>query len=325
VVWFAAFGLLERIAWSDRGRVIVLTTGIAALLLNLCVSGGIQFPSLAGPLWIAIALALNAASLQPTAWLSRPGVALILPLPIFLGVFLGYGFYILYPVLASDNLVREALQAVAYFQAETEKPAARQSAVVRNDPVGFVQRSILGRLEPARSLTPEDARIHVQLAWWTGVRWNIQRRRTQSSDLPLAERAIAYGMVATQLDPHGGAGYLIQYHLRQLFATINEASALAAEKVHGDPLFIAEKKETARQQQELAATVLEQYLPNDPHDAALRYLLASAWFKAGDPVKGRAYAAKASQLDDLVTAPARKLTDRQRKQIDDWFRAPPAS
>src|SRR5579871_4239082 len=113
VVWFAAFALLERLAWTNRGRLLALTTGIAALLLNLCVSGGIGFPSLAGPFWVAIALALNSAGLRPVPWLSRAGAALILPLPIFLGLFLGYGVYILYPVLESDRLMREAVQAVA--------------------------------------------------------------------------------------------------------------------------------------------------------------------------------------------------------------------
>ena len=141
----------------------------------------------------------------------------------------------------------------------------------------------------------------------------------------MVERAIEYGMDAARLDPRGGGGYLIQYHLREMCANLNAGIADATEKVHGDPLFIAEKRETARQQQELAAAVLEEYLPNDPHDAALRYALARACFKAGDKVKGITYAAKASQLDDLVAAPARKLTDRQRKQINDWLGVPTGS
>ena len=81
------------------------------LCWSTCASpGGIGFPSVAGPLWVAVALALNAASLRPVSWLSRSGAAMILPLPIFIGVFLGYGVYILYPVLDSDGLIREAVK-----------------------------------------------------------------------------------------------------------------------------------------------------------------------------------------------------------------------
>ncbi len=317
VAWFAAFALLERLVLTDRDRVLALTTGIVALLLNLCVSGGIGFPSVAGLLWIAVALALNAAALRPVPWLSRAGAAMILPLPIFLGLFLGYGVYILYPVLASDSLVREAVQAVAYYQSERNKPPAEQSAGVRDHPDRFIQLGVINRLKQAAQLTPDDARIYVQLAWGTNVLWELSQRKTRQ-ELPLAEKAIGYGIKATQLDPRGAAGYLVQYQIRIKYAEMNEASAEALRKNHGDPVAINEREYTAREQYKLAAQTLEKYLPNDPHAAALHYDLWLAWSKAGDKEKGREHAEEALRLDELVTMPARKLTDSQRKQLQEY-------
>ncbi|MHB1423612.1 MAG: O-antigen ligase family protein [Gemmataceae bacterium] len=321
VAWFAAFALLERLAWTERGRLLALTTGIAALLLNLCVSGGIGFPSVAGPLWIAVALALNAAALRPVSWLSRAGAAQILPLPIFLGVFLGYGISILYPVLASDGLVREAVQAVTYFQSERKKPPSEQSAGLHDRPTVFIQKGVIDRLEQAARLTPDDARIYVQLAWGTNVAWELNRQRSRR-ELPLAERALLYGVKAAQLDPHGPEGYVVQYQIRVGYAEINARSAEDLRKAHGDPLVINERDNTAREQYRFAAQILENFLSNDPHDAALRFALWRAWSNAGTNDKARQQAKKALELDDLVTLPARKLTDSQRKQIHDWLSEP---
>ncbi len=317
VAWFAAFALLERLVLTDRDRVLALTTGIVALLLNLCVSGGLGFPSVAGLLWVAIALALNAAALRPVPWLSRAGAAMILPLPIFLGLFLGYGVYILYPVLASDSLVREAVQAVAYYQNERNKPPSEQSDGIRNTPDRFIQLGVINRLKQAAQLTPDDARIYVQLAWGTNVLWELSQRKTRQ-ELPLAENAIRYGIKATQLDPRGAGGYLVQYQIRIKYAEMNEASAEALRKNHGDPVAINEREYTAREQYKLAAQTLEKYLPNDPHAAALHYDLWLAWSKAGDKEKAREHGEKALELDQLVAMPARKLTDSQRKQLQDF-------
>jgi tetratricopeptide (TPR) repeat protein len=323
VAWFAAFALLERLVWTDRGRLVALTTGIAALLLNLCVSGGIGFPSVAGPMWVGIALALNAAALRPVAWLSRAGAAMILPLPIFLGVFLGYGIYILYPVLASDGLMREAVQAAAYFQNEKAKPRAEQSAGIRDNPLAFIRRGVIERFEQAARLTPDDARIYVQLAWWNHIVWEMGQRQSPR-ELPLAERALGYGVKAAQLDPHGASGYVIQYQIRMSYAKINEDSAEAIRKEHGDPLVINDREITAREQYKLAGKTLEGYLSDDPHDAGLHFLLWRAWSKAGDKDEAREHAEKAQQLDKLVTMPARQLTELQRTQLDEWLKANPS-
>lgn len=321
VVWFAAFGLLERTIWTERGRALALTTGVAILLLNLCVNDGIGFPSLAGPMWIAVALALNSASLQPVSWLSRAGASMILPLPISIGVFVGYGVYVLYPILAADSLVREAAQIVAYVQRERDKPPSEQSSSIRANPAGILQKSVIGRLEQAKQLTPDDARIYVQLAWWNHAVWDMTPSKTQQ-ELSRATDALGYGVMATRLDPQGAAGYWVQYRIRMRYAEINESNAEAVRKAHGDPLVLHARENTAREQCRLAAQTLEQYLPNDPHDANLHYALARAWFKAGEKKKGREQAEEARRLDNLRTSPRRKLTDQQRQQLQKWLPQP---
>jgi len=324
VVWFAAFALFERVAWSDRGRVLALTTGIVALLLNLCVSGGIGFPSVAEPLWVAVALALNAASLRPVAWLSRPGAAMILPLPILLGIALAYGVYILYPIVASYNLTHEVVDSIAYFQGESTKPPKERADLIGNPNkrINFIRKTVLSRLEQAARLTPDDARLYVQLAWWNGLLWQHLELQTASSDSPIATQALRYGAQATALDPEGIQGYWVQYVLRtRFFATLNEG--LAAKGPNRDPLFIATCKENARRQYEYAAKTLVDFLPNDPHEASLRYALARAWFGAGDKEKGREQAEAARHLDEAAVSPTRKLTDPQRTQIREWLSASP--
>jgi O-antigen ligase len=322
VVWFAAYGLLERVAWTDRGRAIALTTGIAALLLNLCVSGGIGFPSVAGPLWIAVALALNAQAPEPSRWLSRPGFPMIVPLPIFGAIVLGYGATILYPVLASDGLQRQAVEMAGYFRQEGAKPPAERPAMIRENPDDFLKKKVIAPLEEALRLTPDDARLHVQLAWWYGNVWELNLQKTKVSDPRIAGAAVGHGGLAARLDPHGNQGYLVQYQLRMRFGLVNED--IGKRGPNRDPLFVHEKEQTAREQYALAARALESYRPNDPTDAKLRYLLARAWFKAGEAGKGREQAEEALRLDAAATLPTRRLTDPQRSQVQEWISAPSA-
>jgi hypothetical protein len=318
VVWFAAFGLLERIPWSTRGRALALITGVAGLLINLCVSDGISFPSVAGPLWVAVALALNAVDLRPVAWLSRSGAAMILPLPILVGVVLGYGTYILYPVLSSDSLLREANYAVDFFHAEARKPPAQRAPLIRSDPESYLRKKVVAPLEQAVRLTPDDVRLRTQLAWWYGSVWELNRQKTEVSDVKIAERAIGHGMIATRLDPDGSLGYMVQYQLRMRFGGLNESKA--KDGPNRDPLFINEKEQEAKKQYRMAAEVLGPFVEkNDPTDAKLHYALAAAWFRAGENQKGREQAERALHLDEGVRLPTRKLTDPQRKQVLEWL------
>src|SRR5687768_5895582 len=50
MVWFAAFGLYERLASSTTDRVAALTLGVVSLAVALLDSPGFTFPAVAGPL-----------------------------------------------------------------------------------------------------------------------------------------------------------------------------------------------------------------------------------------------------------------------------------
>jgi hypothetical protein len=317
VVWFAAYGLLERVAWSDRGRALALTAGVAALLVNLSVSGGIAFPSVAGPLWVAVALALNARSLEPTPWLSRPGVAVILPLPILVAVALGYSSYVLYPVLTSDGLQREAVLDASFFRTERRKPPDQQAQPIRDKPIPYVQQKIIEPLAQASRLTPDDARLHVQLARWNGLLWELKWLETKFSDPDVLKRAIGHAVRAARLDPDGGQGYWAEYHVRMQLAAVNEE--VAHKGPNRDPAYVNTLQETARKQFRLAANALERHLPNDLADTELRFQIARAYFRAGDTEKGRQQAEEAQRLDEAAP-PRRKLTDPQREQLHEWLR-----
>jgi hypothetical protein len=204
-----------------------------------------------------------------------------------------------------------------------KKPPSERSSVIRDRPISFLKESVIKRLEQAARLTPDDARIYVQLAWGTHQLWEAHQRRTRQ-ELPLAEEALQYAAEAKRLDPHGSSGYLVEYRIRMSYADINEASAEELRKAHGDPVVVNDRDHTAREQYRLAAETLESYLPNDPRDAVLRYMIWRAWHKTGNGEKARSYAAEGLELDDLVTAPARKLEESQRKQLEGELN-PPAS
>src|SRR5262249_53119535 len=54
LVWFPAFALFLNIRWTGPSRTLALVAGIAVLLLNLCISGGIGLPAVATSLWTVI-------------------------------------------------------------------------------------------------------------------------------------------------------------------------------------------------------------------------------------------------------------------------------
>jgi hypothetical protein len=237
---------------------------------------------------------------------------------------LGYGIYVLYPLLAADSLMREAIAEVAYHQEEASKPPSQRVEALRANPEKFLLQKVIQPLQEAAQLTPGDARLRVQLAWWTGNLWDLKRLRSGRTDPSLEKDALRYGEQAVSLDRHGLLGYLVQARLRmQRFGLANEQAA--HQKPNPDPLLVREKEEAARRQYELAARTLEKGVPYDPHAAALHYELAQSWYKAGDKSKGQEHALEALRLDDLARSPARKLTDPQRTQLRDDLLKRPAS
>jgi hypothetical protein len=322
LVWFAAFALFERVPWTERGRAGALTAGVAALLLNLCVSGGIGFPSVAGPLLVCMALALAIVRPAPAAWLSRQRWFVTFPLPVLVGVALVYFVFVFFPVTSSASATRRALgHGLRFFEEMDKKPGERSI----QEPARFIHENVLGPLEEAVKDDPDNARTHVLLAGWYGRAFRIfvpPNARYREAALDEARRA-------QQLDPESRAGYQAEYQLHKDFIELfnqlreRERQAEAKEK---DPKKKAEHGRQAtvynvlaREEYRRAAAALLRYLPNDPTDPRLRYEIADALVHAGEDRKGRQEAGEALRLDEGAPEGPRRLTAPQRVQIRQWL------
>jgi hypothetical protein len=213
VLWFASFALFEQIRWTRHLRALVLTGGVAALLINLLVSGGIGFPAVAGMMWIVIALALNA--LAPVAWHWPSGALLLryVPLPIVASLALIYFVGVFLPVTSARHVMRLFMNAPTVSTAEKVFPAS-EKAVQTDD--------------------PDNVALNVDLAEIYGMRWETTvhgfGKGDQTADA-LWKKALAYAVLAQFHDPNGRAGYMEEYNLRIRFA--NTFASLEMEKQMG--------------------------------------------------------------------------------------------
>lgn len=295
VVWFVAFALLERVAWSDATRALALAAGVAALLLNLTVSGGIGYPSVALLLWVMAALALNALPVQPPP--RSPGLwfAPMLVAPLLACLALVYLAVILVPAVDCIGYLQGAREYYVPYR-EMMQAGANKKAPLADSDFGraryYVDQRILPQLEKAVRADPNDATPHIELAHWYEQLWVFSRQdEHRKKALKEADSAIA-------LDPESKEGYLARYELNILSAQQPVPAA----------------KDFYRQ----AAADLTQVVKRDPTRARLRYQLAEVYFHAGDAVERRRQAREALDLDALSTEPSRKLTEKQRQQAQKW-------
>jgi hypothetical protein len=328
IVWFAAFALFYSIPWRGPSRTVAVLAGIAALLLNLMVSGGIGMPSVAQPLWIMAALSLN--SLSPfsaggegavrgrsTTWLPR-----MLPLPLLSGLVLAYFVLIFSPAVGcGDALVLARryykdwpqirysldidkccitgvvgsgaggpLQALPMLALRPDELAKQASA--RRRFANHYLREILGPLEQAVKTDPGNATAWLELAEWYA-------EEAKLSPEPNFARALQCAEQACFLDPDNKDPYLFKGRLYTLLAAR-----------------LPQREKAAYGQ---AAAALKAAVERDPTDARLRYQLAQSLFWADLPVEGRYQAKIAQQLDEQATWPERELAGAQRKQIQSWL------
>jgi hypothetical protein len=315
VVWFAAFALFDRIDWPARARALALAAGVAAVLLKLSVSGGISLPSLAGPVWTSVALGLNALpgrarsggrAVTRTGF-GRPAVpGLVLAVLVALtGVYL---LDVFLPVGGSAARLRQAERAGRYFENDRHQEAREREI---QQPLRFIQDRVIAPLEQAARDDPDNARVAVQLANWYFRLWALG-----PGDESKALWAALWARRAQLVNPDGPEGYRTEYGLRVQFA---EALARVAEK-EKDKDQAARLAVQVREQYLLAAQALLRLLDRDPTSPVLHYEAADALYRAG--ARGwRAEARAALELDREAGDPRRNLTDRQRKQLRDWFGA----
>jgi tetratricopeptide (TPR) repeat protein len=315
VLWFLAFAVFERIRWTARARVGVLTAGVAALLLNLCVSDGIGFPSVALMLWVAVALALSALPQQRVEWASNQAAARALPLPLLAATALFYflGFFL--PVTGSATSARRALLNGQKFIEE----GPRKSNVA-------VSHDVIVPLKKAVDADPTNARLWVHLASWYGQLWELN-----PNDITVYRHARDCFINAKKLDPEGPDPLLAQYHFFRVVAQVHGAHAQKlkedAKKYKDNE---SEQKRTlsradgqaksSKEQYNLAGQALQKLLTLDPTDARLHYRAAEAFRQAGASGEWPDLAREALRLDDRAS-PSRKLSDTQRGALWEWLQS----
>jgi hypothetical protein len=326
--WFPAFALLEHVPWTRRERALVLTAGIAALLLNLTVSGGISFPSVAGPLWVAIALTLAAVTArrevkEDSSPSAEGAAARYLPLPIFAAVALAYLVYVFEPVTSARALLQKGERSGRAYLDQIEK---NKEATFLAPLKGF-KKEVIAPLDEAAQNDLEDARIQAVRAAWYG---QLFRLELMAGYDPLrareaADAAVKAAVRAQQLDPGDARGFLAEYHLHQLFAELLQVAAdnltrkakkTANQALKGEMEVQARRMEDqGRGEHVLAARALARHVPDDPTNPILRYRIALAFVEGGDRAAGKGEAAAALELDDRLHRPTRRLTDQQREEL----------
>jgi len=307
LIWFAAFTLLNTIPWPGRGRLLALAAGVAALLLNLLVSGGIALPSVAQPLWIVAALALNVPQ-EDSSPLKRPRpwFESMVPLPLLAGASVAYLVLVFYPVVSGTAALAEARGYAAQWQKTIAplliqrppdaKPTPQEQALLVRS-FEYLKGHVLKPLEEAIRQDPGDVTPRLELANWYLEMAMLFPANNQF--FKLARDQIA---AVQNLDPYNKEGYLV----------LNRLYVKAAERTKSQ-----EASEYVR-----AATALEKAVELDPTEARLRYQAAEAWFRAGDPVQGRRQAAAAVEYDLSSAVPERKLGEQRQKQIQLWLEKP---
>jgi O-antigen ligase len=339
VVWFGAFGLLELVPWTAWNRLLALSAGVAALLLNLCVSGGIGVPSVANPFWVAVALGCGLLPIvtptpaAQTAWVGRPvsRVLEVVPLPVFLALALAYFTYILEPVTSAMARVRDAMDNGKDLLVQLKEKKGRAT----RDPIGALRKQVIRPLEEAARLDRENARIRALLAGWYGRLWGLEQmsgRAETPQTVDVMKEAIRQARRAQELDPHGREGYLAEYQVSDLhFGSVLEARAkdlserATKEADKGNAENYRNRAENFRRgakvQYRNAAKALLDYEPNDPTDPVLHYLIAVALAKAGEAEPAQQQARTALDFDSLQGIHStRRLTDRQREELEDLLR-----
>ncbi len=157
----------------------------------------------------------------------------------------------------------------------------------------FLDRVILPRLHNAHQSDRTNTFPLIDLATWYGEKWKL------SPEVAARTVAAGYAHLASQLDPEGREAYLAQARLNTLFAGLAQTGS---EKLYG-----------------LAADALGQAVARDPTSAPLRFKFADSLFKAERRAEGRLQAEQALRLDSISSEPTRKLTGRERTQLQSWL------
>jgi O-antigen ligase len=304
--WLGCFALFESIVWRGPTRAIALTAGVAAMLLNLLVSDGISLPSVAQPLWIVAALALNALALPAITFPTRNWLSIAVPIPLLGTVCLAYFVFLFDPTYESGRFMREARLLYPLYQAKSDELRNARSGTDRQkaeSEVEYIRGRITKDLEVAsfgdsrQRQKPFRSEPLVHLAriygdeWMYGVESKYSPVRGEAL-IQIRRRAANCAEMAIDLDPEGLEGYRSKFELNMMFA---QGSTTETRKFY-----------------ELAFDAMLVLVHKDPTEAGNHFHLAEMLFQLGEQETMKKEAKEGLRLDNLSTDPARKLRDSQR-------------
>jgi O-antigen ligase len=304
VIWFAVFALLEGTSWPISQRSLALVAGVTALLLNLLVSGGMFLPSVAQPLWVMAALAINAVPAPASTVRSNPWAGTVLPLPLATGLCITFSIFIFIPVTSCVSFLREARGFISEWQSKEGPLAHGRMEKAKDDQtrqmlgLGISQKLEKRIIQPLQAAAVQDSLDDYPLtecAMWQGERWSILPQKE------VQERAFRAIQKAIELDGEEKSNYLSEYKLMMLFGR--------AKKIEGHKFHV------------LAVKAMQRVVELDPTQARFRYQLAEVLLLSGNQVDARRQALKAKDLDGIAGDPARRLTDQEHDQIEKWLQA----
>jgi hypothetical protein len=316
IVWLAVFALLEGIPWTGPSRTLALVAGVTALLLNLCISGGIAWPSVAQPLWAVAALALLSTPQSALHYPSRRYSVLsrALPLPILAGVAVVYLLLVFWPVTRSVSYQAEAWGhygndpglagwrnvMAPRWRAQMAEAGFDKGKATRDADL-YLTRNILSPLLFAVREDPSDSKPPIELARWYLEEWGLFAALEQNQ---LAAESIKRAVASAK------RAQLIDRDNKEAFAREYEVYRQLAERYPG----------RATEFLKNALAPLKKWVDLHPTEAALQYQLAATLMQVDNHVDARQHAAKALELDRLATSEDRHLTAAQRAQAEKWLK-----
>jgi hypothetical protein len=324
VVWFGAFALLEAIPWTERWTLLALAAGVFAGFLCLLGSGGFFYPSLAQPLWIMVALALNATpESRPIEFGGRFG--LVLPVPILVVLCWIHLLVVLAPLGGAARPVYRARLAYPVWEKKfepdwrkvmdsSEPPTEKFQAALLAD--ARLEQLILKPLQEAVESEPGDTNTQVELAYWRGQRRELfvpirdvvdqrERAKLERQRAKHSLKDVDHPIEAARtFDPVGKPSYWVAGQLWLRFAR--------------EP-GLSQREQAERYLH--AAHHLVRLVERDPSDVRARYQLAAALIRAGDSqmvALGQVHAQHALKLSGRADSTKPLLTSAERQQLEEW-------
>jgi hypothetical protein len=344
ILWFMAFALMEGVIWPTRFRSLFLTVGVLALVANLLVSGGIGFPSVAGLLMAALALALNSPLPRPVRLVERYGtISTAVPFPALFALVLVYIVGVFSPTTTAAAYIQASTIRGEIYDTDQNVISIQRKRQVANEPwrgefnpAFRVLASIRAPLFEAQKADPWDPRTPALIARWTSRMWEVTPiPGTRPSFPDLDTLAIRWAREAQRRDPAGAIGYITEAEVRERMAHFLESIQSPGPFLgNAYRVFIQQRgplvgspgtrRADIRQEYRLAAEALKRYQdPHDPNDAPLAYRIAELYAHADDRPGMIEQARRALELNK--SAPSgpmgrlRSLSDPQRAQIQRWL------